>query len=132
MPDWKTDTSLFEATVRDDPRSFLAWYNLAVERQEGGDIQGAMEAVDRCLSFRPRYLPARLTRATIFRGQGEPDRALEILRDAAEAAPPRGQMLCKIIVERAAAHHPVVCGPAPATADCSADRGLPELFGQTT
>ena len=32
-----------------------------------------------------------------------------------------------IIVERAAAHHPVVCGPAPATAACYAGRGLPDL-----
>ncbi len=82
VPDWKDDKSLFEATVRDHPESFLAWYNLAVERLEEGDTAGALTAVDRCLSFRPQYLPARLTRAAIFQRRGESAHALEILRAA--------------------------------------------------
>jgi tetratricopeptide (TPR) repeat protein len=87
VPDWKDDTALFEATVRAHPESFLAWYNLAVERLEGGDPAGALTAVDRCLSFRPQYLPARLTRAAVFRRRGEPDRALAMLRAAEEDHP---------------------------------------------
>ncbi|MBD3867685.1 MAG: tetratricopeptide repeat protein [Acidobacteria bacterium] len=87
VPDWKTDTALFEATVRDHPRSFLAWYNLSAERLEEGDAAGALVAVDRCLSFRPHYLPARLTRAAVLSRQGESEQALAILREVEQDHP---------------------------------------------
>ena len=87
VPDWKTDTTLFEATVRDYPRSFLAWYNLSVERLEAGDAAGALAAVDRCLALRPKFLPARLTRSAVFKRQGDLDRAIEILREAEQDHP---------------------------------------------
>ncbi len=82
----------------DSPLEYVAWYNLAVARQQGGDDAGAERAYRKSLSLRPGFTESRLGLGALLERQRQPEAALAMWRealdllDAAPAAAPTLQV----------------------------------------
>ncbi len=63
------------------------WVKLSAMRRAGGDLRGALEAVERALAIEPLDFPALLSRAFLLEHSGDP-RSGEAFAIAAAQAPP--------------------------------------------
>ena len=87
--DWSSESALFAATVRDAPRSSLAWNNLGAAQRTAGDLQAALVSFDRAASLCPGQFLARFNAARTLRMLGQLEPAETRLRELAIASPER-------------------------------------------
>jgi tetratricopeptide (TPR) repeat protein len=67
-----------------------------------GDHDETLRWAQSCLALQPRHAPALLLAGRAARAAGDPDRALQLLREAAQCAPERADvafMLCTALLE---------------------------------
>lgn len=85
--DWRDDSTLFEATVRDAPRSVRGWTNIGAYQQKNGDLDGALVSFEKALEIRPDFDQPKWRMADIHRRRGDLESAERILRSAAAEHP---------------------------------------------
>ena len=85
--DWKDDLALFSSAVSAQPRSALAWNNLAGEQLRLADVPAAEQSARRALAILPDYLLARGNLADALRRQGRLDETELVLREALRDSP---------------------------------------------
>lgn len=71
----------YEAVLARDPDHAEAHYNLALLREEGGDLAGAVEHWREVLRLRPAYDPTYFHLATIFLEQERKEEATQLFED---------------------------------------------------
>ena len=70
-----------------NPDNVSAWWLLSLARLETGDKQGALEAADKGLTWRPQNAPLLNARGAALAGLGKKDQAIESYRLALEYQP---------------------------------------------
>jgi tetratricopeptide (TPR) repeat protein len=85
--DWKDDLTLFTSAVQAQPRSALAWNNLASQQLQLDDAPAAEASARRALEIVPDYLAARGNLADALRRQGRLDETERVLRQALQDSP---------------------------------------------
>lgn len=66
----------------DSPLEYVAWYNLAVARAQGGDDDGAERAYRASLKLRPGFTESQLGLGALLERTRRPDEALALWREA--------------------------------------------------
>jgi len=69
--DYRTEVSLWQATVRESPNKARVWNNLGYAYQLAGDIPAARQAYQRALALDPSHVKARINLDTLSQ-TGEP------------------------------------------------------------
>lgn len=83
---------LFERAVLLDSSAAALWLNLALARQQRGDAQGELAALDAALAADPYFLLALLHKAVWFERQGQMTEAARLYRSLLDAAPPADRL----------------------------------------
>ncbi len=87
--DWRSDVSLFTATVEASPRSAKARANLSTALLREGRVEDALRRSAEAIALFPDYRVAREARASALDQAGRPAEALEIFRSLAADDPRR-------------------------------------------
>lgn len=75
-----------EQLTRLAPKRADAWYLLGLAAEKAGNRPLAVQALEKCIGLDPRYPPAYVRLATLYR-QTKPDRAIALLRRVLKIAP---------------------------------------------
>lgn len=67
--------------IERDPGDFDAYYNLAVELEQAGDVAGALRTYQRVALIEPRHIPAAVNLSALYRERGQFVEAKGVLSD---------------------------------------------------
>jgi tetratricopeptide (TPR) repeat protein len=87
---WQDTVTLWEHTVRVNPRSFVANLNLGVEYRRRGHWEGALACFVTCTELDPEFARTKQDAAIAARMTGRHEQSLAFYRDAIETADRRG------------------------------------------
>jgi tetratricopeptide (TPR) repeat protein len=87
LPVWQNDDTLWTQVVRQNPSSYRAWNNLAVEANARADFRKAVEFADRSLQIKPDYPDAQIAQGFAHAGLGDLKQAEQLYLSALDIRP---------------------------------------------
>lgn len=89
LPQWRTEITLLENSVKHAPRSVRAWNQLGIEYLEHGQIDLARKAIDRANEIEPRWGDGYpfVNRGVVLEAMGQTDKALAVYEETIRLFP---------------------------------------------